>query len=110
MSRTSKDATKIAADLVSKGATLLSDPCPQCGGIQLRYRGKIFCVSHNDLSAVTSVAPVSNETVVAAMREVLLSRLSEAIAKLDAERDEEKQDQLVSLVTKYYDLLQKLPK
>lgn len=110
MSKGGKNGTRLAAELISKGATMLSEPCPQCGGIQLRYHGKVFCATHDDLSSVARLGAASVEAVVAAMREVILAKLGEAAAALDGEGDLQKQDQLVSLMTKYFDLLQKFPK
>jgi UPF0148 protein len=104
-----KDRMKLAAELVSKGATMLADPCPQDGGIQVRYRGRVYCTTHDDLSAITKSTAVTLEGVTAQMREVLLSRLSEVTSALGTERDPGKQEQLVTLAAKYFELLQKLP-
>jgi hypothetical protein len=41
------------------------------------------------------------------MREQLLTKLSESIALLEKEKDPAKQDQIVSVMAKYFDLLQK---
>ena len=89
---------------------MLAEPCPQDGGIQVRYRGKVYCTSHDDLSSITMAAAVSLETVVAQLREVLLTKLSETAVALGTEKDAAAQDQLVSLAAKYFELLQKLPK
>jgi UPF0148 protein len=104
-----KNKMKLAAELVSKGATMLAEPCPQDGGIQVRYRRKVYCTVHDDLSSIALATTVSFDTIVAQMREVLLNRLNEAATKLGAEKDGAKQDQLVSLMSKYFELLQKLP-
>ena len=104
-----RDRMKLAADLVSKGATLLADPCPQDGGVQVRYRGKVYCTAHDDLSGLTKTAAVTYDGVAAQMREVVLVRLNEAAAALGKERDLAKQEQLVTLAAKYLELLQKLP-
>jgi UPF0148 protein len=109
MSRPEKNRVKLAAELVSKGATMLGEPCPKCGGIQVRYHGKVYCTFHEDLSAVTTSQVVSYDSVVAQMREVLLSRLNEAAAALGTEKDVTKQEQLVSLIERCFGLLQKLP-
>lgn len=100
---------KQAAELVSRGGTMLSEPCPKCGGIQVRYHGKVYCTSHEDISSVTLSQVASYDTVVAQMREVLLARLNEAAEAFGSEKDTVRQDQLVSLMTKCYELLQKLP-
>ncbi len=105
---TGKDKMKLAAELVRKGAVMLGEPCAKCGGIQVRYHGKVYCTNHEDLSSVVTAETVSMETVIAGAREALLSKLSEAASLLGAEKDVAKQDQLVSLMTKYFDLLQKL--
>jgi UPF0148 protein len=109
MNRAGKDGMKLAAELVRKGATILSEPCHQCGGIQVRYRGKVYCTSHEDLTPVLKTEGVSFDTVVAEMREVLLTKLNEAASLLETERDADKQDRLISLMSKYFELLQKLP-
>lgn len=104
-----RNKMRLAAELVSRGATMLAEPCPQDGGIQVRYRGKVYCASHDDLSSITVGATVSYDTVVAQMREVLLAKLNETTAALGTEKDAARQDQLVSLAAKYFELLQKVP-
>jgi UPF0148 protein len=109
MSGPGKSRMKLAADLVSKGATMLSEPCPECGGVQVRYHGKVYCTNHEDLSLVTASQVASYDSVVTQMREVLLGRLNEAAAALGTEKDVVKQEQLVSLMERCFGLLQKLP-
>jgi UPF0148 protein len=101
---------KLAAELVRKGATIMAEPCQQCGGIQVRYRGKVYCAGHEDLSSVLRTEGVSFDTVIDQTREVLIAKLNEAAGLLGTEKDPTVQDRLVSLMAKYFDLLQKLPK
>ena len=89
---------------------MLAEGCPQDGGIQVRYRGKVYCTTHDDLSPISVAAVVSLEGVVAQLRDVLLAKLNETTAALGTEKDAAKQDQLVTLAAKYFELLQKLPK
>jgi UPF0148 protein len=110
MSGAGRSKMKLAAELVRKGGTILGEPCRQCGGILVRYRGKVYCTGHEDLSEVLKAEGVSFDTVVAQAREVLVAKLSEASALLEGEKDPAAQDRLVSLMGKYYDLLEKLPK
>lgn len=107
MSQATKDKMKVSVELVRRGATMLAEPCQRCGGIQVRYRGKTYCTSHEDLAPLLVAQVVSYDSTVANMRELLLSKLNEAIALLEKEQDAAKQDQLVSLITKYFDLLRK---
>ena len=104
-----KERMKLAAELVSRGATMLAEPCPRDGGVQVRYRGKVYCTTHDDITAITMAATVSLDTVVAQLREVLLAKLNETTAALGTEKDIARQEQLVSLAARYFDLLQRLP-
>lgn len=104
-----KERMRVAAELVSRGATMLAEPCPLDGGIQVRYRGKVYCTTHDDISAVTKSAAVTFEGVAAQMRDVILTRLGETTSALSREKDPAKQEQLVTLAAKYFELLQKLP-
>jgi UPF0148 protein len=110
MGATDRDKMKVAAEVVRRGGTILAEPCQQCGGIQVRYRGKIYCTKHEDLSPVLKTEGVSFDTVVSQTREVLLAKLNETANLLEAEKDPAVQDRLVSLMTKYFELLQKLPR
>ena len=105
-----KDRMRRAAELVSRGATMLAEPCPQDGGIQVRYRGKVYCATHDDLSSVSVATTISLEGVLAQLRVVLRAKLNETPAALGAEKDRAEQDRLVVLASKYFELLQKLPK
>jgi UPF0148 protein len=104
-----RERMKLAAELVSRGATMLAEPCPRDGGIQVRYRGKVYCTTHDDLSSITIATAVSLDSVAAQLREVLLAKLNETTAAMAAEKEASKQEQLVSLAAKYFELLQKLP-
>jgi uncharacterized Zn finger protein (UPF0148 family) len=41
-----------SADLIRRGATLLQEPCPRCGGVQVRYQGKVYCLNEDNLDSV----------------------------------------------------------
>jgi UPF0148 protein len=108
LNEVNRDKMKLAAELVKKGATMLREPCTVCGGIKVSYHGRVHCTGHEDLSSEVAAETVSLDTVLAGMKEVLLSKLNEITSSLGQEKDSVKQEQLVSLMTKYYDLLEKL--
>ena len=41
----SKDLTKKAAEMLLKGATLLSEHCPYCSGVRVMKDGYALCIS-----------------------------------------------------------------
>lgn len=100
---------KLAAELVRKGATMLAEPCPQCGGIQVRFRGKVHCTSHEDLSEIAGTEGASFGDVVAMVKGVLISKMGEAAHSLEAEKDLDRQQRLTALMNSYFELLEKLP-
>lgn len=108
MSSPEKERMKVSVKLVRKGATMLAEPCPKCGGVQVRFHGKVYCTSHEDLTSLLTEERASYDSVVENMKELLVSKLGETNSLLEKERDSAKQEQLVSLMSKYYDLLQRI--
>jgi UPF0148 protein len=108
MRQSGNEKMKAAAALVARGATMLAEPCQRCGGIQVRFHGKVYCTSHDDIAPLLKEERASYDSVVANTRELLISKLNEANLLLEKERDTAKQEQLVSLMAKYFDLLQKV--
>ncbi len=100
---------KISAELIRRGGVILKEPCQKCGGIQIRYRGKSYCSSHDDLSIALAAEDISLDTVVSAARDLILLKMRETTELLKGEKDLDRQDRLVSLLTKYVDLMQKIP-
>ncbi len=109
MSRASKEKMRLTVELVRRGATVLREACPTCGGVQVRYHGKVLCTNHDDLSGVLSTEEITYDSVVSGLRTLLLSKMRDTVDLLDKEGDVLKQDQVVTLLAKYFELLQKLP-
>jgi uncharacterized Zn finger protein (UPF0148 family) len=124
------------ADLMRRGATLLNEACSRCGGVQIRYQGKVYCINEDDISGIMSgpvpaprheaippiVQPVTSQSQSqlsksaegSAMneREVLKALLEEKLAKvskqLDSSQDVDQQAKLLDLIGKYLETLEKL--
>lgn len=108
MSVSDKDRMRLAVELVRKGGTMLGEPCSKCGGVRVSYHGKVYCTGHDDLSGAIPTETVPVDTVITNLRDVLLLKLNEMATMLHQETDSAKQEQLASLITKYYDLLERL--
>ena len=100
--------TKISVELMRRGAVMMKEPCPVCNGVQLKYRGKVYCTSHEDLGAALQAKELVYADVAENLKNVLLAKVKETMASLEKEEDPEKLSRLVSLMTGYVDLLQKL--
>jgi UPF0148 protein len=100
--------TKTTVELIRKGAVMMKEPCPVCNGVQLRYKGRVYCTNHDDLSVALQAREILFPDVSEDLKNLLLAKLKESMSLLENERDSEKLDRLVSLMTKYVDLLRKL--
>ena len=100
--------TKITVELMRKGAVMMKEPCPVCNGVQLRYKGRVYCTNHDDLAVALQAREILFPDVSEDLRNLLLVKLKESMSMLEGEKDSEKLDQLVSLMTKYVELLRKL--
>lgn len=108
MSSKSREKMQLTVELMRRGAVMLKEPCPTCNGVQVRYRGKVYCTAHEDLSAVLTAKEITYGDVASSLRETLLSKLKESLVLLENEKDPVKQDQLVSFMARSVDLLNKL--
>jgi UPF0148 protein len=100
--------TKTTVELMRRGAVMIKEPCSVCNGVQLRYKGRVYCSNHDDLSVALQAKEILFPDVSEDMKNLLLVKLKESMSLLESERDSEKLDRLVSLMTKYVELLRKL--
>ena len=123
------------AELIRKGATLLNETCAKCGGVQIKYQGKIYCINEDDLSNILSApsaSPRSSVPVVepamskrelnpvakpatasaaserAALRTLLEEKLAKVSRELESSQDFDQQAKLLDLISKYLETLEKL--
>ncbi len=113
----------LTAELVERGATLLQEPCPRCGAVQIKYQGKIYCTNEDDLQALLSGGPAkeavhpkvetrelvkSVSPATDSLTKLMEDKLSELSKQLDATKDPAQQAQLLDLISKYLETLEKL--
>jgi UPF0148 protein len=104
MATVSRKQLAAASELLRKGATLLSEPCPSCGGVQLKYKDEIFCIvcgAGKEKATQPAAKPSS-------LKEVLEAKALEVAYMLRDERSVERQKELLDLLSKYVELLAKL--
>ena len=87
---------------------MMKEPCSVCNGVQLRYKGKVYCTNHDDLAVAIQAKELLFPDVAEDLKNLLLTKLKESMSLAENERDPEKLDRLVSLMAKYVELLQKL--
>jgi UPF0148 protein len=99
---------QLTVELMRRGAVMLKEPCPLDNGVQMRYKGRVYCTTHDDLETALSVKEITFGDVALSMKDMLLVKLKENMSLLENEKDTVKQEQIVSLMTRCVDLLNKL--
>jgi UPF0148 protein len=100
--------TKVTVELMRRGAVMIKEPCSVCNGVQLRYKGRIYCTNHDDLTVALQAKEILFPDVAEDLKNLLLVKLKESMSLLENERDSEKLEPMISLMTKYVELLRKL--
>jgi UPF0148 protein len=107
----SKDLSKKAVEMLLKGATLVSDPCPYCKGVRVIKDGSALCVSCGK-EAINQNIPTNQQTLEkdqSAMSK-LDQKLKDLTEDLQREKDYEKQQQILRSINEIIVIREKLRK
>ncbi|MFB5629232.1 MAG: Sjogren's syndrome/scleroderma autoantigen 1 family protein [Nitrosarchaeum sp.] len=107
----SKDLTKKAADMLLKGATLLSEPCPYCSGVRVMKEGHALCISCGREPEKKDI-PVENQSHVekTGLEKTLEEKLVNLSRELEQESNHEKQQDILKSINSIIETLGKLKK
>jgi len=120
------------AELIRRGAAILQEPCPRCGAVQIRYKGRIYCTNEGDLNSILNssgaveLPPTQIKTGLKneekpstgsqvsqssdSLRRLLEEKLNTVSKQLDSTTDLTEQAKLLDLISKYIETLEKLKK
>lgn len=109
MAEAGKQKLGRAVELLRKGATLLEEACPKCGGVMIRYKGRRYCVNCDSITTPTVEADFEGvfAEAVGSLRKLVLKKVEQVAGSLKEEVDIERQLQLASLLSRYLELLEK---
>ena len=124
MSEDSAARIRSAASLLVKGGTLTDEPCPKCGGVQVRFADKTTCINcGNEVKAGAAAAiiaqpPKAEEKAAPAPQALSSPNLSSAAslieekiallaAEIRSESDISLQKQKAELLESYLRILEK---
>ena len=107
----SKELTKKAVEMLLKGATLVSDPCPYCKGVRVMKDGSALCVNCGREAKEENIPIKTGEE----------KELDSAVTKLDQklitlskelehEKDHQKQQQILKSISDLIGIIEKLKK
>lgn len=109
----SEERIRSAASQLVKGATLTSEACPKCGGVQVRFADKTTCVSCGNESSVEQkaeperAAPVQESAGLASAASLIEEKIALLAAEIRSESDVSVQKQKAELLESYLRILEK---
>jgi len=107
----SADLNKKAAEMLLKGATLVSDPCPYCKGVRVMKNGSALCVNCGRESSEEKIPekieekPSGNPLLAG-----LEQKLKELTGELEHEKDHQKQQEILKSINDIVDIKEKIKK
>ena len=102
------DLKKEAAEMLLKGATLVSEPCPYCSGVRVMKDGYALCINcGRKPEKRESVENPTNEKN-PSLRDILEKKLSALSEDLEKEPDHEKQQEILKTINSILETLEKI--
>ena len=112
----SAELTKKAIEMLLKGATLVSEPCPYCKGVRVIKDGHALCVNCGKEPEIKETSLTSKTIESEEIQKtrstlnVLEQKLENLSKELDEEKDHEKQQQILKSINSLVEIIAKLKK
>jgi len=105
----SKDLTKRAAEMLLKGATLLSEPCPYCTGVRVMKEGHALCISCGREPEKKEIpVETKQQTEKTPLETILENKMFELSRELEQEKNHEKQQEILKSINHLIETIEKL--
>ncbi len=107
----SKDLSKKAAEMLLKGATLLSESCPYCKGVRVMKEGHALCISCGREPEKKDI-PKENSQLESksTLEEILEKKMNTLSKELEREKNYEKQQEILKLINALLETMKKITK
>jgi len=103
----SKDLTKKAAEMLLKGATLLSEHCPYCKGVRVMKDGHALCISCGREPEKKDI-PKEKTLQKIPLEEILEKKLEDLSKELEQENNHEKQQEILKSINLLLQTIEKM--
>ncbi len=105
----SKDLTKRAAEMLLKGATLLSEPCPYCTGVRVMKEGHALCISCGREPEKKEIPiEIKQQIEKIPLETILENKMFELSKELEQEKNHEKQQEILKSINLLIETIEKL--
>ena len=104
-----KELTKKAVEMLLKGATLLSEPCPYCKGVRVMQDGNALCVSCGKEPEEKQIPVEKTEPEKSNTATIILEKKLESLSQeLEQESDHNKQQDILKSINSLIETIGKL--
>ncbi|MFQ5475537.1 MAG: Sjogren's syndrome/scleroderma autoantigen 1 family protein [Nitrosopumilus sp.] len=104
----SKDLTKKAAEMLLKGATLLSEKCPYCSGVRVMKDGHALCISCGREPERKEISKEkTQEKQKSPLEETLEKKIGSLSKELEQETNHEKQQEILKSINLALETIEK---
>ncbi len=105
----SKDLTKKAAEMLLKGATLLSEHCPYCKGVRVMKDGHALCINCGREPEKKDIPKEkTTQSTKSHLEETLEKKLESVSKELEQESNYEKQQQILKSINLLLETIKKI--
>ena len=104
-----EDLTKKASEMLLKGATMLSEPCPYCSGVRIMKEGYALCTSCGR-EPEKKIIPEKTTTprIKSTLEETLEKKIIVLSKELEQEKDHEKQQSILKSINSLLETIEKI--
>ena len=100
------ELTQKAVEMLLKGATLLSEPCPYCAGVRVMQEGQALCVSCGRQPEKKEIPDITNNT--SPLEKIFEKKLESLSKELEQEKDHEKQQNILKTINTLLETMEKM--
>lgn len=103
----SPQVRRLYVELLRRGATLLGETCPKCGGLMIRYKGVSFCPNCWGVKSVEEVEERVRppEDILEDLRRAIFENLKTQITKINSKASPAKLVEKLDVIKKELELL-----
>ncbi len=104
----SSEITKKAIEMLLKGATLVSEPCPYCKGVRVMNEGHALCVSCGKEPEIKKNEMKPKEKKTESSLVLLEKKLEKFSKDLEQETKHENQQEILKSINSLVEIIKKL--
>ena len=102
------DLKKEAVEMLLKGATLVSEPCPYCSGVRVMKDGYALCINCGRKPEKREPTEKTINEKKSSLSDTLEKKLATLSKDLEKEQDHEKQQEILKTINSLLETLEKV--